>query len=183
MANTQAKSAFLKWYEPHHEGLVRYCSSKAFGVMSAEDLVQEAVLATLANWEKIKDRNKLLSYMIGVVNNLVRNHRRRAPFRASWDEQQLQALESRLGDAATALDISFLLKAIDQLPAAQAEAVRLFEISGFRVREIAALQQTSEGAVKTSLSRARKRLRETLAEDGRRMSVGERLRIYASIIL
>lgn len=183
MANTTAKPAFLQWYEPHHQKLVRYCRSRAFGVMAAEDLVQEAVLATLANWENIKDPDKLLGYMIGVVNNLVRNYRRRAPFRAQWDEQQLQALESRLGDAATALDISFLLKAIDQLPAKQAEALQLFEISGFKIKEIAALQQSSEGAVKTSLSRARQQLRKTLAEDGRRLSVGERLSIYASVLL
>ncbi|MGH1433081.1 MAG: RNA polymerase sigma factor [Lewinella sp.] len=182
MANSTAKSAFLQWYEPHHQKLVRYCSSKAFGVMSAEDLVQEAILATLANWEKIKDRDKLLGYMIGVVNNLVRNHRRRAPFRGQWDEQQLNALESRLGDAATALDISFLLKAIDQLPKKQAEALQLFEISGFKIKEIAALQQSTEGAIKTSLSRARQHLRKTLAEDGRRLSVGERLHIYTSIL-
>lgn len=183
MANTSAKSAFLQWYEPHHQKLVRYCRSKAFGVMSAEDLAQEAILATLANWEKIKDTDKLLGYMIGVVNNLVRNHRRRAPFRGQWSEQQLNALESRLGDAATALDISFLLKAIDQLPSKQAEALRLFEISGFKIKEIAALQQSSEGAVKTSLSRARQQLRKTLAEDGRRLSVSERLQIYTSILL
>jgi RNA polymerase sigma-70 factor (ECF subfamily) len=183
MTDNTAKSAFLHWYQPHHQKLVRYCGSKAFGVMSAEDLVQEAVLATLANWKNIKDPEKLLGYMIGVVNNLVRNHRRRAPFCAKWDDQQLRAIESRLGDADTALDVSFLLKAIDRLPAPQAQALRLFEISGFKIKEIADLQQTSIGAVKTSLSRARKKLRDTLAEDGRRLSVGERLSIYASILL
>lgn len=183
MVNTPAKSAFLHWYEPYHQRLVRYCSSRAFGVMDAEDLVQEAVLAALANWEKIKDKRKLLSYMFGVVNNQVRNHKRRSPFRGSLDEQRMHALESRLGDAETALDVSILLKAIEQLPSTQSEALRLFEWSGFSIREIAELQQVSEGAVKTRLSRARKTLKEMLAEDGRRLSVGQRLQIYATILL
>ncbi len=183
MVNSPAKSAFLSWYHPYHERLVRYCSSRAFGVMDTEDLVQEAVLATLANWEKIKDKSKLLSYMFGVVNNLVRNHRRRLPFKGQWDELRLEALESKLGDADTALDVDILLKTVEQLPNNQAEALRLFEWSGFSIKEIAALQQVSEGAVKTRLSRARSSLREMLAEDGRRLSIGERLQIYASILL
>lgn len=183
MVKTPAKSAFLQWYQAYHDRLVRYCSSRAFGIMDTEDLVQEAVLATLANWEKIKDKRKLLSYMIGVVNNQVRNHRRRLPFKGNFDEQRMQALESQLGDAETALDVHFLLKAIEQLPAPQAEALHLYEWSGFSIREIAELQDCSEGAVKTRLSRARKSLRNLLAEDGQRLSVGQRLQIYASILL
>ena len=101
--------------------------------MDTEDLAQEAVLATLANWEKIKDKSKLLSYMFGVVNNLVRNHRRRLPFKGNWDERRLEALESKLGDADTALDVDILLKAVEQLPNNQAEALRLFEWSGFSI--------------------------------------------------
>lgn len=37
---------FLKWYEPLHDRFVRYCSSKAFGFMETEDLVQESILIT-----------------------------------------------------------------------------------------------------------------------------------------
>ena len=183
MVSSPDKSAFLSWYQPYHQRLVRYSSSRTFGIMDTEDLVQEAVLATLANWHKIKDKQKLLSYMFGVVNNQLRNHRRRLPFQGPIDEQRLQALESRLGDAETALDVNILLKAIEALPAHQAEALRLFEWSGFSIKEIATLQQVSEGAVKTRLSRARKTLREMLAEDGQRLSVGQRLQIYSSILL
>lgn len=183
MVSTASKSAFLAWYEPYHNRLVRYCSSRAFGVMSAEDLAQEAILATLANWNKIEDRSKLLSYMIGVVNNLVRNHRRRLPFQATLDERRQQELESKLGDAATATDIGYLIKAIDQLSDKQAEALRLFELSGFSIKEIAALQSTTEGAVKTRLSRARKELKQMLSEEGRHLTIGERLQIYATILL
>ncbi|MEM1214898.1 MAG: sigma-70 family RNA polymerase sigma factor, partial [Bacteroidota bacterium] len=131
----EPKADFLRWYQPLHDKLSRYCSSRAFGVMDPEDLIQEAVLATLKNWNRIQQRDHLLSYMIGVVNNLIRNHRRRAPFRGTLEESRLELLQSRLGDAETALDVHFLLKAIDQLPAAHAEALQLFQVSGFSVRE------------------------------------------------
>ena len=42
--------------------------------MEAEDLAQEAILATLAGWERIRDKEKRLSYMMGVVNNRVMIH-------------------------------------------------------------------------------------------------------------
>ena len=61
--------------------------------------------------------------------------------------------------------------------------MRLFELSGFSIREIADLQQAREGAVKTRLSRARHQLRQLLTEEGRHLSVSERLRIYATVLL
>ena len=183
-ATTPTHTEFLRWYEPLHERFARYCATRAFGLLQTEDLVQEAVLAALQGWDRLRDKDRLLSYMIGIVNNLVRNHHRRGKFRAEWDEERLARLENRLGgDAELALDVHYLLRALEALPAEQREAIELFEISGFSIREVADIQQTTEGAVKTRLSRARRTLRETLSEDGRALTLGERLRIYATILL
>ena len=45
------------------------------------------------------------------------------------------------------------------LPAVQREAVVLFEIEGFSVEEIAAMQEVTVSAVKSRLARGRDRLR------------------------
>jgi RNA polymerase sigma-70 factor (ECF subfamily) len=180
----RAQAEFLQWYEPLHERFLRYCDSQTFGIHSAEDLVQEAVLAALAGWDRLEDKNRLLGYMIGIVNNQLRTLRRRAKFRGEWSESRMAQLESRLGgDAEVALDLQYLLKAMDELPENQREALLLQAVSGFSIREIALAQRCSEGAVKTRISRARTRLRELLSEDGRPLTVGQRLRIYASILL
>lgn len=50
-------------------------------------------------------------------------------------------------------------RALATLPAVQREAVVLFEIDGFSIEEIAVLQRSSITAVKTRLSRGRRRLR------------------------
>ncbi len=182
MTATQ-RNEFLTWYQPFHERFVRYCGTRAFGLLEAEDLAQEAVLATLRNWDKIRDKNKLLSYMIGVVNNLLRNQLRRKKFQAPLQEEQLSLLESRLGDPETALDVQYLLQAIKELPAPMQEAFYLFEVSGFSIREVAKIQESTEGAVKTRISRARKRLRTLVEEDARRLNFTQRLSAFASIIL
>jgi len=175
--------AFLQLYEPVHERFVRYCSSQAYGILDTEDLVQEAVLITLGAFDRIQNQQKLLSFMIGVVNNIVKNKRRRRKFQAEWDEAILEKLEGQLQDPALALDIQYLLKALQQLPEKQQEAILLFEISGFSIREISEIQSSSESATKTRLSRARKQLRALLSEESGQLPLSKRLAIYASILL
>ena len=181
--NNNPHTEFLKWYEPVHERFVRYCSSRAFALMETEDLVQESILNTLQAFYRIEDKQKLLGYMIGVANNLVRQARRRQKFKGEWDEKVLEKIESRTSDPEVALDIHYLLKAIQQLPARQREAIVLFEISGFNIREISEIQTSSEGATKTRLSRARQQLKKLLSEDDRPMPLSKRLAVYASILI
>ena len=120
--------------------------------------------------------------MIGVANNLVRRAKRQMKFKGELDELALEKLESRTNDPEIALDIHYLLKAIQQLPNKQREALVLFEISGFNIKEISEIQTSSEGATKTRISRARRQLKELLSEDGRPMPLSKRLAIYASIL-
>lgn len=178
---TDTRSAFLSHYEPLHEGFIRYCHSKAYGFLDTEDLAQEAILTALQNWSRIRDKNKLLSYLMGTVNNILRNQARKQKYRGEWAAQRAHKLESELRDPSTALDIQYLLKAMDELPREQAETLRLFELSGFSIKEISQQMGISEGAIKTRLSRARARLRELLQEEGKQLTIGQRLRIYASL--
>jgi len=179
---TNTHSEFLKWYEPIHAGFTRYCSSKAYGIMETEDLVQEAVLAALQGFSRIRDKEKLLGFMIGVVNNIVKNKFRRQKFKGTWDEALLEKLESQTPSPEVALDIQYLLKTIEQLPEKQKEALLLFEVSGFSIKEIAVIQTASESAVKTRLHRTREKLKKELREDGSPMSLSKRMSIYMSIL-
>ena len=178
----ETQTAFLDSYEPLHERFVRYCSSRAFGLLESEDLVQEAVLIALRNFEKIHDREKLLGYLIGTVNNLLRQARRQQKFQADFDEAVLEKIQSRSPDPEVALDIHFLLKAVDQLPEKQKEALLLFEVSGFSIREIGEIQGDSEGAVKTRLSRTRQHLRKLLSEDKRPTPMATRFAMFSAIL-
>jgi len=173
---------FLNWYQPIHTPFVRYCSSKAIGWMETQDLVQAAILATLQGFPRIKDKHKLLGYMIGIVKNILHKHHRQAKFRGTWDERVLEKLESRTTDPIMALDLQYLLKTVKQLPPVQEEAIELFELSGFSIKEIAEIQGVSTGAVKTRISRGRKKLKSLLQDDSNEMTLSQRLAIYTSIL-
>ncbi|MEL6538347.1 MAG: sigma-70 region 4 domain-containing protein, partial [Bacteroidota bacterium] len=66
--------------------------------------------------------------------------------------------------ADTLVDVHLLHQAMDQLPEDQKDAVILFEVMGFSIKEIAEVQENTIGAVKTKISRARKRLRSLLTD-------------------
>jgi len=173
---------FLGLYEPIHARFIKYCSSIAYGIMETEDLAQEAILTTLQNFAKIKDKNKLLNYMIGVVRNITFNQKRRQKFRSSWEDSLLEKLQSNAQSPEVAVDIHFLLKAMEELPPKQKEAILLFEISGFSMKEISEIQESSLAATKTRISRGRKILKHKLSEDTSKSSLANRLAAFASII-
>lgn len=183
--NAEKRSAaFMHWYAPHHERFTRYCYGRALGMEDAKDLLQDAVLSALEQWERLQQKDRLLGYMIGIVNNRVRNQLRGRATHDRFVEQRRRALSDRLpNNPEAALDLHYLLKAMDELPELGREALLLTAVSGFSIREVAELQQSTQTAVKTRISRARQRLRDTFAENGRRLSLAERLRIYTSILL
>lgn len=155
---------FLRLYKPLHQQFVRYCSNHAYGLMETEDLVQETILSTLQRFDSIREKEKLIGYMITAANNIVRNHLRRKKFKGDFNEKAFRRLEAGGTDAETALDIHHLHVALQQLPVKDKEAILLFEINGFSIEEIAAIQGATAGATKTRLSRAREKLR-VLMED------------------
>ncbi|WP_052594445.1 RNA polymerase sigma factor [Aureispira sp. CCB-QB1] len=179
---TPSSQAFLEWYEPIHASFIRYCSSKSLDLMPTEDLAQEAILVTLSAFDRIRDKNKLLSYMIGIVNNIIKNHLRQKKFRATWNEQTMATIAAKVNDPEIALDIQYLYQCIHKLKDKEKEAILLFEISGFSIKEISVIQQSSSAAVKTRLHRARKTLKELVAKDKSPRSLSERLAVYASIL-
>ena len=179
---TTTQEEFMNWYEAHHGAFSRYCSSRALGWMATEDLMQEAILATLKRFDELVDSGRRLAYLIGTVNNIVAKEYRRTKFRAPWDERLLDQLESRLHNPEAALDVQILLKTIENLPDEQGEALRLFELSGFSVKEIAAIQDCQPGAVKTRLHRARNRVRTLLEEAPQPRSFSNALATCLSIL-
>ena len=55
-------------------------------------------------------------------------------------------------------EVYFLYQALDRLTENQQEAIILFEISGFSIREIVEIQGASESAIKQRLKRGREKL-------------------------
>ncbi len=158
---------FMKMYSNCHERFVRYCSALAFGKMDTEDLVQDVLLSAFQHFEHIKDKDKLLHYLIRAARNRsVSLWRKRQRECASVEIYTQKLLDGGIAPD-VAIDIERMYLALSQLPDHQRHAIILFEISGFSVNEIAELQNSTQGAIKTKISRGRKRLATLLADSPR----------------
>lgn len=156
--------AFSRLYEKCHEPFLRYCSALSFGRMDVEDLVQDVLLSAYKNFAKLDDPDKLLHYLIRAARNRAISLRRWKARSPGVIDEQARRLVAGGTSPEMAMDVQLLYRALDKLPTKQREAIILFEISGFSMREIAAIQGSSEAAAKMKVSRGRKALKKLLSD-------------------
>lgn len=158
------QSEFLKVYEACHDRFLRYCSSLAFGKMDVQDLVQDVLASAYHKFEQIENKDELLHYLIRAARNRSISIWRKEKPKARLEELQAARLTAQGVSPETVLDIQFLYRMLDKLPRRQKEALILFEINGFSMKEVAEIQGSTEGAVKTKVSRGRQKLAELMKE-------------------
>lgn len=154
---------FMKAYEPIHDNFVRFCKARAHNVMAYEDLVNESVLKAYQNWVKINKKDSLLYYLFSTARNIVLNTIRKKK-EASMEDRDFE-VHSVESTAEKELQIAYLYEQLDKLSDVKKEALILFEINGFSIKEVAEIQGSTEGAVKVMLSRARKELKALMMDE------------------
>jgi len=149
--------AFLKLYEPIHTNFEKFCRARVYGEMEYSDLMNEAVFVAYSKFDSIKNKTSLLSYLCGVSIRLLANSKRKLKPETGLDPKQIVIVDS---NASTDKDVnvSLLYEAISYLPEVQRECLILFEITGFSIKEIMEIQNSSESAIKQRLRRGRQRL-------------------------
>lgn len=162
------KKEFLAQYEQIHDSLMRFCIVKSRGIMDPKDLANDVLLVGLENYHKLKDKKALLSYLFSTANHICLNKMRRKKFSAPYDEQSAYNVADNTHNIEARADISTLYNALDQLPELQREAVVLFEISDLPIKEIMAIQNAGESAVKQRIKRGREKLAELIREKDHR---------------
>ncbi len=159
------QNSFLELYKPVHDAFARFCHAKAYGLVEPEDLISESITCALERFHTLKNEKAFLSFLFSIASNLVHKQNRRLKFRAG--EQHLDDLEkasTQLGGD-DLMDVKLLYEALAQLPEKVEEALILFEISGFSIKEVAKIQKAGESAVKQRLKRGRMKLAELLGAD------------------
>jgi len=162
---------FLEAYDGCHDSFVKYCSALCYGKMNTEDLIQDVILSAYKNFDKIAKKDELSHYLIRAARNKsISNWRKKKP-QTELNDLSVKNLESKYRNAEVNLDIQYLYKLLSKLPETQREAIVLFEISGFKIKEIAKMQESSEGAVKTKLSRGRQKLKDMMKQEEIKINV------------
>jgi RNA polymerase sigma-70 factor (ECF subfamily) len=150
---------FMQVYEPVHERFERFCKTRVYGEFHFKDIMHDTLVVAFEKFDEIKSTDVFLHFLFGTATRILANHRKKK--RPEYVDQlnakyELVHNESSLIEKQFEInDLYACLKELDQVTS---ECIILFEISGFSIKEIMGIQNSSEAAVKQRLSRGRKQL-------------------------
>jgi DNA-directed RNA polymerase specialized sigma24 family protein len=127
----------------------------------ADDAVQDAFLQAFIALDRLRDPDRFAAWLGGIVANVCRAQRRRAPLTllGDWPENLHPPSAGSLPSAEDLDRADVLSRAVAGLPPGQRHAVTQFYYADQPAGHIAA----TPGAAKASLHKARRRLREYIA--------------------
>ena len=157
------KRKFMKLYRPIHDRFERFCKARAYGEMEYQDLMQESIRIAFEKFNELKSPDAFLHFLFGISMRVMSNANKKRR-EDTWSDHLENACVTT-NEAEAGLQVEDLYKALGQLVSDQREAIILFEISGFSIKEIAVMQGVSEDAIKKRLSRGRQELALLMSEE------------------
>jgi RNA polymerase sigma-70 factor (ECF subfamily) len=152
--------------------LYRVAYSVMRNAAEAEDAVQEAFLRVLKHREKLSEIRDLRVWLVRITWNVVLDKKRRGKTRPENEDvadfaRILPANDRRADEILiSSQEHRRILKAIDQLPSKEREALLLSAVDELATPEIAAVLGTTESSIRSRIFRARRELSELLAKQG-----------------
>lgn len=132
----------------------------------AEDLVQETVLKAMQREANFTQGTNLGAWLNTVMRNIYLEQMRRKKREVEDADGSYAARMMAPPEQGHRFDLERLLEAINQLPGAQAESLRLVVFEGLTYDEVADELECNVGTVKSRVSRAREKLAQFLHADG-----------------
>ena len=125
----------------------------------ADDLAQDTLVKAYLSLAGYRDKGKFRSWLFTIAHNTFLNHKASCRTMDSLDE-------ARTLVSNTVADSSYehqdLYLALRTLPPKERSAITLYYLSGYDIKEVAAITDASEDAVKKQLSRGRDKLKARL---------------------
>jgi RNA polymerase sigma-70 factor (ECF subfamily) len=158
MTEREKQEQFLALYEPVHNRLYRFARLITTDADEARDLVGDTIVIAYERFETIRDRRAFLSYVFTTASRLHKRRKWRNRIFELMEDRHTEYLYDRNTSPDNSADITLFYTALGRLPSAQRECIVLFELFGFSIEEIRAIQGGSASGVKTRLVRGRKAL-------------------------
>ena len=149
---------FLELYKPVHGRFEKFCRARAYHDMPCEDLINETLLVAFRKMDDLKEESAFLPFLIGISKRLLANARKKKRASTMADETVWHGVPDPDDAFLRQSEADFLYQALARLPELQREAIILFEITGFSIKEIMEIQNSGASAVKQRLARGRREL-------------------------
>jgi RNA polymerase sigma-70 factor, ECF subfamily len=164
--------AFGLLFERHARAIYNYCFRRTADWAVAEDLTSIVFLEAWRRREKELPPDKVVPWLYGIATNVVRNRRRSlrryaaALERVAAPRPTADFAEDVVGRLDDEAQMNAILRFVGELPRRQQDVLALCVWSGLSYDEAATALEVPVGTVRSSLSRARSRLRELGAVSG-----------------
>ncbi len=151
---------------PNKNKLYRFAYRLLGNSMDSEDMVQEVLLKLWARREKLGEYKNLEAFAMVVLKNMCLDKLKAKGYRSDDLNERMNDTGSRSPYKSLELtDMSEKVKMIiDELPEHQKMIIHLRDVEGYEFEEIAEVMQMSLNSIRVNLSRARKKVRETLTK-------------------
>ena len=154
------RETFIECVEREQEALRGFLLALCCGNRDeADDLAQDALVKAYLSSAGYQDRGKFRSWLFKIAHNTFLSYKRSLQTTESIDEARM-LVSSSSTDAG--FEHQSLYLALRTLPPKERSSITLFYLNGYSVKEIAAITDASQDAVKQQLSRGRERLRAIL---------------------
>ena len=150
--------SFEGLYRTEYPGLIAVATALAGD--DGPDLVHDAMVRALLNWNKVSRYERPGGWCHRVVVNLCRSRWRRRSTERRWLSLQRRNEPLTHGPSA---DVAAFWAAVRQLPERPRLVVTLYYAGDHSVAEVARILDVPEGTVKSDLSRAREALNRELS--------------------
>ena len=154
------REVFIAYVEREQEALRSFLLTLCCGNKGdADDLAQDTLVKAYLSSAGYQDKGRFRSWLFKIAHNTFLNHKASLRSTESIDEARL-LVSNATSDSGFAYQSLYL--ALRTLPPKERSAITLFYLTGYNIKEIAAITEASEDAVKKQLSRGRDKLQAQL---------------------
>jgi len=154
---------FMRLYEPHHASALAYARRLTGNDDDARDLLHDSLEAALKAFGRLKKAESFKAWFFRIARNRHINKVRRLQLARKFCFHATPEGYLDLDDLAA--ERAKLKEAMDELNPEEREAILLFEVDGFQIKEIAKIQRRSISTIKYRLRQGRNKLRSAYFKD------------------